>query len=184
MVSPAKNPRFQPSAAGRSAGACPADGGDGAVTSDERRQKRDRRDPSRTDAYPGDDRRQGPRRAGDLPRPVWHHPLALITAIALGIAAGLWLGALGRGAPAAAAPVAVEPGRLDPELLAAIEGIRDEAEALTPAAVALDEHSHERWLPRVEGIELALADPATPASIRAELDATLRALERVGVIGR
>jgi hypothetical protein len=182
MVSPAKNPRFQASAEGPGGGASAAGGGDCAVTLDERRQRRDRRDPRRADAYQGIDRRTGPRRAGDLPRPVWHRPLGLVAAIALGVAAGLWLGAVERGEPASAEPIGSR--ELDPDLLAGIERIRDEAEALTPAAVDLDEQTHEQWLPRVARIELALADPETPAQIRAELHATLRALEQVGVLTR
>jgi len=100
-------------------------------------------------------------------------------AVALGIAAGLALGSIRRAGPVAAQAV---EARVDPELLAGVQALRDEAEALTPASVALDERAHELWIPRVARIELALADPQTPAAIRTELDATLAALEQVGVL--
>jgi hypothetical protein len=76
----------------------------------------------------------------------------------------------------------VVEARVDPQLLASVQALRDQAEALTPATVALDERAHELWMPRVANIELALADPATPDALRTELDATLAALERVGVL--
>jgi hypothetical protein len=54
---------------------------------------------------------------------------------------------------------------------------------LTAAQVELDETTHERWMPRVALIEQALADPSTDALLRDELDATIAALECVGVLG-
>lgn len=60
--------------------------------------------------------------------------------------------------------------------------MRDEAEALTPAQVALDERAFEVWMPRIAVIEQTRDDPATPALVRAELDATVAALERAGVL--
>ncbi len=154
---------------------------------DERRRAADRRDPSRAGEYTGVERRSGPRRSADLARPAWHRALALGVAVLLGIAAGLALGSLRSSEPASASAPAPADGSAPTSasaeaLLAEAEALRDEAEALTPAGVALDERAHERWMPRVAGIELALADPATPAAIRAELDATLAALERVGVL--
>jgi hypothetical protein len=77
---------------------------------------------------------------------------------------------------------AVVERQVDPQQLAGVQALRDEAEALTPAGVGLDEQAHELWMPRVAKIELALADPDTPPAIRTELDATLAALERVGVL--
>jgi hypothetical protein len=149
---------------------------------DERRRGADRRDPARVDPYTGAERRSGPRRSGDLARPIWHRSLAVGLAIALGIAAGLALGSLHtkdlQAEPSSPSMVA----QVDPDQLAGVLEIRDEAEALTPAGVALDEQAHELWMPRVSKIELALADPETPESIRRELDATLTALERVGVL--
>lgn len=115
----------------------------------------------------------------DLPRPLWRRPFAVGLAITLGVATGLALGSMRRSAPVAAQAVEV---RVDPELLAGVQAMRDEAEALTLARVGLDEQAHELWMPRVAKIELALADPRTPAELRTELDATLIALERVGVL--
>lgn len=127
----------------------------------------------------GVERRHGPRRSGDLPRPLWRRPIAIGLAVALGVAAGLALGSL---RPSNSPIVRTVEARVDPQLLASVQALRDEAEALTPAAVALDERAHERWMPRVAKIELALADPTTPEQLRSELNATLLALERVGVL--
>ena len=130
-------------------------------------------------AYAGADRREGPRRTVDLPRPIWRRPIAVGLAIVLGIAAGLALDSVRRDPPPEDQAREV---RTDPALLAGVQTLRDQAEALTPAGVALDERAHELWLPRVAKIELALADPKTPESVREQLDATLEALARVGVI--
>jgi hypothetical protein len=147
----------------------------------ERRRGADRRDPTREGVYVGVERRQGPRRSKDLPRPLRSRPLAVGLAIALGVATGLALGSIHRTAPiAATAPLA--EARVDPELLAAVQAMRDEAESLTRAGVELDEQAHELWMPRVTKIELALADPQTPEAIRVELVAISTALERVGVL--
>jgi hypothetical protein len=146
----------------------------------DRREKRDRRDPGRVGQWDGVDRRRGPRREGDLPTPVWRRPLGLALAIALGIASGLALDSLQ--AEPKAPVAAVRELELDPEALARVEALRDEARALTAAEVALDERAHERWMPRVAKIELALDDPATPEPIRTELLATIAALECVGVL--
>lgn len=134
--------------------------------------------------YRGVERRQGPRRSGDLPRPIWRRPIAIGLAVALGIATGLALGlALESMRPSSTpASVRVVEAQVDPQLLVGVQALRDEAEALTPAAVTLDEQVHELWMPRVAKIELALADPTTPDELRNELDATLTALERVGVL--
>lgn len=174
MASGAKNHRFR----GGSAGDPRTD----PVVGTDRRERRDRRDANRTDPYEGVDRRRGPRREGDLPTPVWRRPFGLALAIGLGIAGGLALDSL-QAQPAASAPIAaVRERELDPEALARVEALRDEAEALTAAEVALDERAHERWLPRVATIDEALDDPATPDQIRTELLATIAALECVGVL--
>lgn len=78
-------------------------------------------------------------------------------------------------------PIAWAP-RIDPEQLAAAQSMRDEAERLTLATVTLDERTHERWLPRIARIEAVRADPSTPEALRAELDATVAALTRVGLL--
>lgn len=122
----------------------------------------------------------GPRRQAELPTPVWRQPLGLGLAIALGVAVGLifnsWASPSAESSPASAS------ASIDPEVLAAVEALHDEAAALTAAQVALDEQAHERWMPRVAKIEAALDDPATPEPIRRELVATIAALECVGVL--
>jgi hypothetical protein len=159
---------------------------DQAVGAD-RRARRDRRGvghPGHEPHYEGADRRRGPRREGDLPTPVWRRPLGLAIAIGLGIAGGLALDSLQARPEAAIAAAAVREAELDPEALRRVESLRDEAQALTAAEVALDEQAHERWMPRVAKIEAALDDPATPDPIRSELLATITALECVGVLER
>jgi hypothetical protein len=101
-------------------------------------------------------------------------------AIGLGIAGGLALDSLQ--AQPEIPIAAVRESAPDPEALSRVEAIRDEAEALTAAEVALDERAHERWMPRVAKIDEALDDPATPDRIRIELLATIAALECVGVL--
>lgn len=101
-------------------------------------------------------------------------------AIGLGIAAGLALDGLKD--PPEVSAAGEREVELDPEVLARVQALRDEARALTVAEVALDERAHERWMPRVAKIEAALDDPATPEPIRVELLATIAALECVGVL--
>lgn len=161
----------------------------------DRRSARDRRDPSRDHLYDGVERRHGPRREGELPEPIWRRPLGLIAAASLGVLVAGGLGQLpvtaetpplASEAQAEAQPSAspatahVEP--LDPLLLAEFQAMRDEAEALTPAEVTVDERAQERWMPRVARIEQARSDPNTPALIRSELDATIAALVEVGLL--
>ncbi|NVB36615.1 hypothetical protein G6O69_02140 [Pseudenhygromyxa sp. WMMC2535] len=147
----------------------------------ERRRREDRRDPRRAHLYAGVERRSGPRRTAELPSAPWQRRVGVVLAAGLGVVAALMLGAprsatelLLAGIPAAAL--------VDPQELAAIQALRDEAEALTPAEVSLDERAAERWAPRVPMIELARDDPHTPEAIRVELDATVAALERVGLL--
>jgi hypothetical protein len=175
VASGAKNHRFRGGSAG--------DPSTDPVVGSDRRERRDRRDPNQADLYGGVDRRRGPRREGDLPTPVWRRPLGLAVAIGLGIAGGLALDSLQAKRSAEAAPIAaVRERELDPEALSRVQALRDEAQALTAAEVALDERAHERWLPRVAKIDEALDDPATPDRIRTELQATIAALECVGVL--
>lgn len=153
----------------------------------DRRAGRDRRDPARTGEYRGGERRLGPRRSAELPVPIWQRALGLSLAIGLGIVVGLAIEL--DEAPIASGHV-LEPtphdqvAEVDPQALAAVQALHDEARALTKAEVALDERAHERWLPHIADIEVALEDPRTPAPIRAELIATIDALECVGVLER
>ncbi|PRQ09457.1 hypothetical protein [Enhygromyxa salina] len=161
-----------------------------APAGDERRAERDRRargdlDPARP--YGGPERRQGPRRAAELPSSIWRQPLAIALAVGLGIAAGLVVDALTRQpsteiAAGEATNAVQPPDHPDAEALAGVQALRDEAEALTAAQVELDETSHERWMPRVALIERALEDPDTHPLLRHELTATITALECVGVL--
>lgn len=114
----------------------------------------------------------------------------MLVVIGLGAGAGLALGAgsssssSSRSSPRAARvePVSAGQANVDAQILAEIRALRDEAEALTPAQVALDERAQELWMPRVASIERARDDPATPAILRRELDATISALECVGLL--
>ena len=65
--------------------------------------------------------------------------------------------------------------------IAAAATLRDEAERLTPAAVALDEQAAQSWWPLRGELDAAAADPATPEAVRGELLATQAALDRVGL---
>lgn len=180
MARPPKNPRIRAEAP---RGSPTEPGPDPETGAGERRERGDRRQPGRGLTYTGVDRRERPRRSLDLPRPVWQRPIAVGFAIALGVAAGLTLGSVRPTLePAAVDQVdRVTPGdRIEPQLRAGVEALRDEAEALTPAS--LDERARERWTARVAAIERALADPATPESIREELVATLDALARAGLL--
>lgn len=174
MGSGAKNHRFhaQPETARSPDAAAGAD----------RRAGQDRRDPTRDGRYAGPERRRGPRRQAELPTPVWRQPLGLGLAIALGVAAGLIFNSWPSPSADSQPPSTPSSTSIDPEVLAAVEALHDEAAALTAAQVALDEQAHERWMPRVAKIEAALDDPATPEPIRRELVATITALECVGVL--
>lgn len=65
--------------------------------------------------------------------------------------------------------------------LAEATALRDAAQRLTPAAVALDEQARLHWTPLRAGLDAAAADPRTPASVREELDAARAALDQVGL---
>lgn len=152
----------------------------------DRRARRDRRDPSRCNDYAGLERRRGPRRRAELPEPTWRRVPGLLLAAALGVIAALSLERMTEPAPEPASAVAAsspasEPV-VDPELLDRARALRDEAELLTLAEVTLDEQAHERWLPRLDAIEAARTDPRTPPAVREELDATVAALVRVGLL--
>lgn len=81
-------------------------------------------------------------------------------------------------------PPATPPATLMIELpfsRAEAAALRDEAERLTPAAVALDERAQLRWWPLRPELEAAVADLRLPTDLRDELAATLAALTRVGL---
>lgn len=148
-----------------------------------RRERVERRNPEREAGFRGPERRQGPRRKADLRRPLWQQPLAVLLAAGLGVLAALHLDPASVEPSAPIEPVASpSPPSIDPRQLAAAQSMRDEAERLTIAAVTLDERTHERWLPRIARIEAVRADPSTPAPLRIELDATVEALARVGLL--
>jgi len=67
--------------------------------------------------------------------------------------------------------------------LAQAQALRDQAEALTPTEVLLEEHARERWLPRLAELEQLGAAPDTAPALRAEVQATLAALRRAGIGG-
>lgn len=157
---------------------------------DRRQGRRDRRDPSRPAIAPGVERRinQGSRRR--LPEPRWRQWPSILAAAALGVVAAVALQGLRADASVAepaplevAAPPAVMV-KATPISLSEAQVLHDEAAALTPAGVALDETAHSTWLPRIGRLEAAVADPGLAPEIRAELSATLDALTQVGLGGR
>jgi hypothetical protein len=160
------------------------------VGAENRRGRQERRSPDPNAEYAGAERRQGPRRKADLRRPLWQQPLAVLTAAGLGVLAALYLDRVPGFEPDV--PAVIEPVSpseppssaliVDPEQLEAAQTMRDEAERLTPTTVTLDEQTHERWLPRIARIEAVRADPHTPELLRVELDATVEALARVGLL--
>jgi hypothetical protein len=113
----------------------------------------------------------------------------VLLAAALGVLAALGIEPLLAGSdpsPPAPVEVAAAPSvvvvEVDPEQLAAARALRDEAERLTVAAVTTDELAHERWLARIAKIEALRSDMTTPAELLDELDATVAALARVGLM--
>jgi len=78
-------------------------------------------------------------------------------------------------------PAPIEQVVVSADTLAQARSLRDEAEALTPTEVWLDEAVRERWLPLAADLERTLQHPDTPSALRRELEATLAALERAGV---
>ncbi|MEZ4449310.1 MAG: hypothetical protein R3B09_07510 [Nannocystaceae bacterium] len=125
-----------------------------------------------------------------MPRPWWSEAPAIAVGLALGVALGVATAALAQPAPAAGdGRAGVGRGGRGPAGggLAGRPGggtvtLRDEAEALTPATLALEEVELERWLDRAVAIEASLADPATSGPIRVELQAALAALSELGVV--
>ncbi len=110
----------------------------------------------------------------------------LTLAACLGLAAALGIQAA-RGSAAGASPVApgiaaqIRAERVDDAVLEPIVRLRDDAEALTPAEVLLDERARERWIPVMPELRRQAEDPGQPMLVRMELEATLVALERAGI---
>lgn len=167
-------------------------------TSIERRSGRvDRRRDGPARPPNGLERRSGERRR--LPRSRWQQWPSLLASAALGVVAAVLLQSIGGATPAtrgdwvAALPDRVAPpisGPSDPGSVPAplprfsadeAAALRDEAERLTPAAVALDERAALRWWPLLGELAAAEADPVTPEPVRIDLHATREALERVGL---
>lgn len=158
---------------------------------DRRQGRRDRRDPSRSAIAPGVERRvnQGCRR---LPEPRWRQWPSILAAAVLGVVAAVALQGLQADAsvaePAPLEVTATAPPvgavKTTPISLSEAQVLHDEAAALTPAGVALDETAHSTWLPRIGRLEAAVADPGLAPEIHAELSATLDALAQVGLGGR
>lgn len=157
-------------------------------TSVERRLVRnDRRQPGPALPPTSGDRRRGDRR--QLPRSRWRQWPSLLASAALGVVVAVLLQSFG-GEAGGAAPVPVVLA-VTPEPVAAPEvagfslaeatALRDAAQRLTPAAVALDEQARLHWTPLRAGLDAAAADPRTPASVREELDAARAALDQVGL---
>lgn len=160
-------------------------------TSVERRLVRnDRRQPGPALPPTSGERRRGDRR--QLPRSRWRQWPSLLASAALGVVAAVLLQSFGGSAGGAvpvpmAVPVAPEPVLAPAEQpdigmsLAEAAGLRDAAQRLTPAAVALDEEARLYWIPRRAELEAAAADPRTPGPVREELEAARDALARVGL---
>lgn len=154
----------------------------------ERRQgRRDRRDPSRPAIAPGPERRQNDGCRRRLPEPRWRRWPSIAVAAVLGVGTAFALQALQADAsgvmptalPGEVAAPAPPPG---PAIsLAEAQALHDEAAALTPAGVTLDERAHAVWLPRLAALTAAAGDPGVAPAIRDELQATLQALARVGI---
>jgi hypothetical protein len=148
---------------------------------DERRSGRpDRRVAVAPAPLPGGlERRVGPRR--QLPRPLWRQWPSLLISAALGVVVAVSV----QPAPATPAP---PPQPAPPTIAiqlpftrAEAAALRDEADRLTPAAVALDERAQARWWPLRPELEAAAADIRLPGDLRDEVVATLAALDRNGL---
>lgn len=159
----------------------------------ERRSTRsDRRRPGPPTAPPAAERRRGDRR--QLPRSRWRQWPSLLASAALGVVTAVLLQSAGDAAPTSVIGATRHDDREDVDAQRRITPVdapgfsardaallRDEAERLTPAAVALDEQAQTRWWPRRAAIDAAVDDPATPPAVREDLRAVQYALERLGL---
>lgn len=165
-------------------------------TSVERRLVRnDRRQPGPNLLPTSGERRLGDRR--QLPRSRWRQWPSLLASAALGVVVAVLLQSFGgtaEGAAQAPAPavlaalpvvdltVAIEAPPVRPSFsLAEAAALRDAAQRLTPAAVALDEVARLYWTPLRGELDAAAVDPRTPGPVREELDAARSALGRLGL---
>lgn len=160
-------------------------------TSVERRLVRnDRRQPGPALAPTSGERRRGDRR--QLPRSRWSQWPSLLASAALGVVVAVLLQSLGGAAggvaqaplvvvgPPEPIPTPVAPPAVSLSLREAA-ALRDAAQRLTPAAVALDEQARLYWTPRRAELDAAAADPRTPGPVREELEAARSALAQVGL---
>ncbi|MBK9758370.1 MAG: hypothetical protein IPO88_33605 [Nannocystis sp.] len=134
------------------------------------------------------ERRSGQRR--QLPRSRWQQRPSLLASAVLGVVVAVLLQSIAADAP----PQAWAAGRRGPgaaavgraAAAAAVHRRRGgraarRAQALTPAAVVLDERAGLRWRPLPGELTAAAVDPATPEPVRSDLHATCAALERLGL---
>ena len=159
-------------------------------TSLERRLvRKDRRQPRPALAPTSGERRRGERR--QLPRSRWSQWPSLLASAAVGVVVAVLLQSLG-GAAGGPVPVPmVVVGPPEPAVAAAVPAVslsldeaamlRDAAQRLTPAGVALDEQARLYWTPRRAELDAAAADPRTPRPVREELEAARSALAQVGL---
>lgn len=154
---------------------------------DRRQGRGDRRDSSRPAIPPGVERRRNVGCRRRLPELRWRQWPSIAAAAALGVVTAFALQGL-QADVTAREPVANEvhaevsalAARL-PISLEEAQALHDEAAALTPAGVALDERAHATWLPRIGRLEAAAEEPGLPREIHAEIAATLAALTEVGL---
>lgn len=148
---------------------------------------RDRRAARPAARHTGPERRQSQRR---LPRSRWQQWPSLLASAALGVVAAVLLQSFAADAPpqvwAAELARRVPPPSPGPQELprftaSEAAALRDAAEALTPAAVALDERASLRWRPLRGELAAALVDPVTAEPVRSDLHATAAALDRLGL---
>jgi len=158
-------------------------------TSVERRLiRKDRRQPGPALPPTGGERRRGDRR--QLPRSRWRQWPSLLASAALGVVAAVLMQSLGGAAAGGAAPLPVVLAAPEPVIVAVepasyslreAAALRDAAQRLTPAGVALDEMARLHWTPLRADLDAAAMDPRTPGPVREELEAARAALERVGL---
>ncbi len=122
-------------------------------------------------------RRTGGRRRSDLPKARWGGILAACGAgIVVAVVVQLWSAPVTVVVPSPVRKVVVPTATLE-----RAQALRDQAEALTPTQVMLDERAQERWLPLLGELEQLQRGPETPRAVQVEVEATLAALSRAGI---